>query len=124
MPRIAISFVRVAANTALLLIVYGVITLLLASTAMARQQQVSTTPVYVLAQPGECVNTYTVRLMVVASNAGASYGEFDGVRMMLVRKGAGPDRCWLEMGEWNSQGHLLESKRLRCLFANPLEAPM
>lgn len=78
-------------------------------------------PVYVPAQHGDCINTFLVRLMVAASNSGASFGEFEGSRFMVVRKGTNPKNCWLELGQWSHDNRLEDSKRLQCLFVNPLE---
>jgi len=77
-------------------------------------------PLYVPVQQGDCINTFTVRLMVAASNTGSAWGEFENSRFMVVRKGTGPQRCWLEMGQWTQDGRFVESKRLQCLFENPL----
>ncbi len=82
--------------------------------------QAASQPVYVPAQHGDCINTFIVRLMVAASNSGASFGEFEGSRFMVVRKGTNPKKCWLEMGQWNQYNQLEDSKRLQCLFVNPL----
>lgn len=78
-------------------------------------------PFYVAAQPGDCINTFTVRLMVAASNTGSAWGGFEDSRFMAIRKGINPKRCWLELGQWEQDGRLIESKRLQCLFKNPLE---
>ena len=78
-------------------------------------------PAYVMVQPGDCINTFTVRLIVAASNDGAAYGEFDGSRLYVVRRGSGPQNCWLEMGQWGPDGRFVDGKRLKCLFENPLE---
>ena len=77
-------------------------------------------PAYVMAQPGDCINTFTVRLIVAASNDGAAYGEFDGSRLYVVRRGSGPQNCWLEMGQWGPDGRFVNGMRLKCLFENPL----
>lgn len=93
-----------------------------ADEAHASQQGVGRgQPVYVPAQHGDCVNTFTVRLMVAASNAGAAWGEYEGSRFMIVRKGNSPGNCWLELGQWSQDNRLEDSKRLQCLFVNPLE---
>lgn len=81
---------------------------------------VTAQPLYVPVQQGDCINTFTVRLMVEASNTGSAWGEFEGSRIMIIRKGTSPQRCWLEMGQWAQDGRLIESKRLQCLFGNPL----
>jgi len=77
-------------------------------------------PVYVPAQHGDCINTFTVRLMVAASNAGSAFGEYEESRFMVVRKGDSPQRCWLELGQWNQYNQLEDAKKLQCLFVNPL----
>jgi len=86
-----------------------------------RQTSFARNPVYVESYAEDCINTFTVRVMVAASNTGAAWGTFDGSRIMIVRKGSDQQHCWLEMGQWTSDGRLEEHKRLQCLFSNPLE---
>lgn len=83
--------------------------------------QQASQPLYIPPQQGDCINTYQVRLMVAASNAGSAYGDFESSRFMVVRKGTNSQNCWLELGQWTRDGHLEEGKRLKCLFVNPLE---
>jgi hypothetical protein len=97
--------------------------LLLISVLLVPVSSVAAQPQYLFvpAQYGECINTFTVRVMVAASNSGAAWGEFEGSRVAVVRHGANPLSCWLDLKQWDAQGRLEETKRLNCLFANPLE---
>lgn len=104
----------------ILLILFAMLPALVWVESHAFQQGPGSQPVYVPAQHGDCINTFIVRLMVAASNAGSAFGEYEGSRFMVVRRGDSPQRCWLELGQWDQFNQLEDAKRLKCLFVNPL----
>ena len=76
-------------------------------------------PVYVATRPEDCVNIYLIRLIVTATNIGSAYGDYEGSRYMIVRKGAGSQQCWLEMGTWTMNGELMDNRKVGCIYMNP-----
>ena len=93
-------------------------TILLASTVSAEQGDI--TRFQVAPTQDDCVNTYIIRLLVAASNNGASLGEFEGARYMLRRTGTSMESCGVEMRQFNATGALEDIKSMRCMFENPL----
>jgi len=75
--------------------------------------------VYVAPRPEDCVNTYLVRLIVTGTNIGSAYGDYEGSRYMIVRKGAGSQPCWLEMSTWTMNGELMDNRKVGCIYMDP-----
>ena len=78
------------------------------------------TPVFVERELGDCINAYTLRCLVTASNLGRAIGEFDGTRLILNRVADG-DACKIEVFQISQDGQSIESREIyKCIFENPL----
>lgn len=80
----------------------------------------ATQPVYVAQSPEDCINTFIVRMLITASNAGQAVGDFDDSRLMMVRRGT-PEHCRVDMLQVARDGSVEDRKTMQCLFRNPLE---
>lgn len=81
-------------------------------------------PVYVERLPGDCVNTFTLRLLVTASNYGRAYGDFDGSRFYMARQvyqDGGGEQCRVKSVQVANDGQTVEDQQIyQCLFSDPL----
>ena len=73
----------------------------------------------VQATPADCVNTFTVKLIVAASNTGRAYGVFEDQEFFLERRGT-PNNCSIDLATF-SNGSMVDRKATKCLFRNPFE---
>ena len=73
----------------------------------------------VQASPSDCVNTFTVKLIVAASNTGRAYGVFEDQEFFLERRGT-PKNCSIDLATF-SDSSMVGRKTTKCLFRNPFE---
>lgn len=97
----------------------GLVLLLSCASAVAAQNK--TDAVYVDQELGDCINTFTLRMLVAASNAGKAYGDYNGSRFLMTRYVNG-DVCQVESLQVSADGQTLEDRNaFQCLFENPME---
>jgi len=77
--------------------------------------------VYVERENSDCINTYTLKLIVEASRNGASFGEYEDVRFVAQRIGS-PDQCRIVMKHKIVQSRQnIITTYYQCVFDNPMD---
>lgn len=82
--------------------------------------QAETREQYVPSRPGDCINTYIVRMLVVATANGKAIGEYEGEGMRMVRVTNSP-QCAIQMTRYAPDRTVRDKSFLQCLYTNPFE---